>query len=215
MTNWSSFCYDASLIVSSDKVQRMEHIFQFFSDEESDEALTEEFLPGEERSLKVRLDKWLWAARFFKTRAVARAAVEKGKVFYNGQRSKPSREIEIGALLQIRQGRYEKTVIVKGLSTRRRSTEEALQLFEETEESRTTREQMAEWSPPSFYDNSSERNEAHPHQSSYFYPSEQPKERRPVRFLRRSLGRGDQPSRQDKISVYPQHSKQAEFETFE
>lgn len=218
MTNRASFCYDASLIVSSDKVQRMEHTFQFFSDEESDEALTEEFLlPGEERSLKVRLDKWLWAARFFKTRAVARAAVEKGKVFYNGQRSKPSREIEIGALLQIRQGRYEKTVIVKGLSTRRRSTEEALLLFEETEESRTNREQMAEWSPAAFYDNPSEREQGghYSHQSSHYYQTEQPKERRPVRFLRRSLGRGDQQPRQDRASAYPYHAKEAEFEPLE
>ena len=87
------------------------------------------------RELKVRLDKWLWAARFFKTRAIARAAVEKGKVFYNGEQSRPSREIEVGATLNIRQGHYEKTVVIRGLSTRRRSTDEALKLFEELPDS--------------------------------------------------------------------------------
>lgn len=117
----------------------MDHEFQFFTD--PDEYDASEFQDsGEERTLKVRLDKWLWAARFFKTRALARAAVENGKIYYNGERSKPSREIEIDAILQIRHGRFEKTVIVKGLSTRRRSTEEALALFEETEESRENRE---------------------------------------------------------------------------
>ncbi len=135
-----------------------------------------------ERTLKVRLDKWLWAARFFKTRAIAREKVEKGFVFYNGERSKPSREIEVGALLQIRQGRYEKTVIVKGLSTRRRSTDEALQLFEETEDSKLTREQQAAFAWPS-----------HEIQSESAYsPFSEPRERRQSRFLRRSFQRGDQ-----------------------
>lgn len=115
----------------------MEPEFQFFDDQEYEFVDSTE--PTEERILKVRLDKWLWAARFFKTRALARAAVEAGKVFYNGERSKPSREIELGAELQVRQGRFEKIVIIKGLSTRRRSTEEALQLFEETELSKNNR----------------------------------------------------------------------------
>lgn len=121
----------------------MEREFQFFVEEECEfEGFPES---GEERQLMVRLDKWLWAARFFKTRALARAAVEAGKVFYNGERSKPSREIELGAELFIRLGRFEKTVIVTGLSTRRRSTEEALQLFEETEQSKNY--QAAEQQP--------------------------------------------------------------------
>lgn len=93
-----------------------------------------------DRTPKVRLDKWLWAARFFKTRALARFAVEDGRVFYNGLRSKPTREIEVGATVHIRHGRFEKVVIVKGLSTRRRSTDEALQLFEEVPPSRYSRE---------------------------------------------------------------------------
>ncbi len=84
-----------------------------------------------DRILKVRLDKWLWAARFFKTRAVARVAVEKGRIYYNNERPRPSREIEIGATLRIQHGHFEKTIIIRGLSTRRRSTGESLQLFEE------------------------------------------------------------------------------------
>lgn len=155
----------------------MEHEFQFFDDnyvleeEEFEDEGSGSDESGEGRILKVRLDKWLWAARFFKTRAVARAAVEKGKVFYNGERSRPSREIEIGATLQIRHGRFEKTVIVKGLSTRRRCTEEALALFEETEDSRLMREQI----------------------SSFQQTEEYPRERRVIRFLRRAVDRHDQP----------------------
>lgn len=174
----------------------------------------------QERVLKVRLDKWLWAARFFKTRAVARAAVEKGKVFYNGERSKPSREIELGALLQIRHGRFEKTVIVKGLSTRRRSTEEALQLFEETEDSRLDREQSFDWQPPNTNHYAPRGNDQRPYEhrsynrdpgnscNPYNQPSQdptpyrgndqQPRERRIVRFLRRSFVRNEgQPIRND------------------
>src|SRR5690349_12527752 len=112
----------------------MDQKFEFFSDDYVFED--EQSRLDETRELIVRLDKWLWAARFFKTRAVARLAVEKGKVFYNGERVKPSREIELGATIYIQQGRFEKTVIVRGLSTRRRGTEESLQLFEETEDSR-------------------------------------------------------------------------------
>lgn len=176
----------------------MEHEFEFFTDSYDSETdfPTE---PGEERELKVRLDKWLWAARFFKTRALARAAVEQGKVFYNGERSKPSREIEIGALLQVRHGRFEKTVIVKGLSTRRRSTEEALSLFEETEDSRIAREQAAEFHPaPSSYNTPySPYNAARSQQGGqYPYPPAASRERRPVRFLRRSFGKNDQQPQQ-------------------
>ena len=65
---------------------------------------------------KVRLDKWLWAARFFKTRSLAKQAIEGGKVHYEGARTKVSREVTVGAELQIRQGWDEKTVVVLGLS---------------------------------------------------------------------------------------------------
>lgn len=85
----------------------------------------------EEKELKVRLDKWLWAARFFKTRALARSAIENGKVFYEGIKTIPSKEINIGATLLINQGKTKKIIIIKQLSTRRRSTDEANALFEE------------------------------------------------------------------------------------
>lgn len=85
----------------------------------------------EEKTLKVRLDKWLWAARFFKTRALARSAIENGKVFYDGIKTIPSKEITVGATLLINQGKSKKIIIIRQLSTRRRSTDEANALFEE------------------------------------------------------------------------------------
>lgn len=84
---------------------------------------------------KIRLDKWLWAARFYKTRALAKAAIEGGKVHYEGQRSKVSKIVEIGATLIIRQGFDEKTVVIKELSDQRRGAPEAQKLYEETTES--------------------------------------------------------------------------------
>ena len=85
----------------------------------------------EKRVLKARLDKWLWAARFFKTRALARSAIENGKVFYDGHKATPSKEITIGATLEINQAKFKKLIIVRGLSTRRHSNDEANTLFEE------------------------------------------------------------------------------------
>src|SRR5581483_9479851 len=85
----------------------------------------------EEKSLKVRLDKWLWAARFFKTRALARSAIENGRIFYDGQKTIPSKEIAIGATILINQGKTKKIIVVRQLSTRRRSTDEANALYEE------------------------------------------------------------------------------------
>lgn len=84
---------------------------------------------------KIRLDKWLWAARFFKTRALAKDAIEGGKVHYEGQRCKVSKSPEIGAKLTIRQGLDEKTVIVKALSEQRRGAADAQLLYEETPQS--------------------------------------------------------------------------------
>lgn len=83
----------------------------------------------------VRLDKWLWAARFFKTRSLAAAAAQGGKVQIGGDRAKPARAVRVGDELQIRRGGYEWTVTVKGLSTRRGPAKEAALLYEETEES--------------------------------------------------------------------------------
>ncbi|MGU9866167.1 ribosome-associated heat shock protein Hsp15 [Kluyvera ascorbata] len=91
----------------------------------------------------VRLDKWLWAARFYKTRAVARKMIEGGKVHYNGQRSKPSKVVELNAQLTLRQGNDERTVVVKGITEQRRPATEAVSLYEETAESIEKREKVA------------------------------------------------------------------------
>ncbi|NRA40859.1 MAG: DUF2870 domain-containing protein [Pseudomonadales bacterium] len=88
---------------------------------------------------KLRLDKWLWAARFFKTRSMAKAAIEGGKVHFHGQRVKVSKEIQPGDELRIRQGYEEKTVIVCRLSDRRRGAPEAQLLYQETEQSQQRR----------------------------------------------------------------------------
>ena len=84
---------------------------------------------------KVRLDKWLWAARFYKTRSLAKQAIDGGKVHCNGARSKSSRDIEIGSILEIRQGWDKKTVVVKDLSDKRGGAPQAASLYEETAES--------------------------------------------------------------------------------
>ncbi|TAL06648.1 MAG: ribosome-associated heat shock protein Hsp15 [Porticoccaceae bacterium] len=94
-------------------------------------------------AVRVRLDKWLWAARFFKTRSLAKAAIEGGKVQINGQRAKPSKEIEQGVTLTIHQGWEEKTVVVTALSEQRRGAAEAVLLYAETPESLVQREQKA------------------------------------------------------------------------
>lgn len=94
-------------------------------------------------ALKVRLDKWLWAARFFKTRGQAKQAIEGGKVHYNGARSKVSKLVEVGAVLKIRQGWDEKTVEVLQLSDQRRGAPEAALLYRETEQSARQREENA------------------------------------------------------------------------
>lgn len=91
----------------------------------------------------VRLDKWLWAARIYKTRALAREMIEGGKVHYNGQRSKPGKVVEQGATLTLRQGNGERTLLVKGITEQRRPASEAVALYEETAESIEKREKMA------------------------------------------------------------------------
>lgn len=92
---------------------------------------------------KVRLDKWLWAARFFKTRALAKAAIEGGKVHCRGERCKPAKEPKVGDELTIRCGFDERTVIIRALSMVRRGAPEAQLLYEETAESLARREQAA------------------------------------------------------------------------
>jgi ribosome-associated heat shock protein Hsp15 len=92
---------------------------------------------------KVRLDKWLWAARFFKTRAVAKAAIESGKVHWRGERCKPGKEPRIGDEYQIRAGFDERTVVVQALSAVRRGAPEAQALYAETADSIAKRENAA------------------------------------------------------------------------
>lgn len=92
---------------------------------------------------KVRLDKWLWAARFYKTRALAKAAIEGGKVHCRGERCKPSKEPKIGDELTLRTGFDERTVVIEALSVVRRGAPEAQTLYRETDESIARRESAA------------------------------------------------------------------------
>ena len=93
---------------------------------------------------KVRLDRWLWAARFFKTRALAAAAVAGGKVHVNGTRAKPAKQLQVGDALRIRVGPYEWLVTVRALSERRGPPKTVAALYEEAPEGRAARERLAE-----------------------------------------------------------------------
>ena len=90
----------------------------------------------------LRLDKWLWAARFFKTRALAATAIETGKVEVNGERAKRAKLLQVGDSLRIRLGPYYHVVTVRGLSEHRGPASIAATLYEETEEGRKSREAM-------------------------------------------------------------------------
>jgi ribosome-associated heat shock protein Hsp15 len=96
---------------------------------------------GEKRQ---RIDKWLWAARFFKTRSLAAAAVDGGRVKWNGQQVKPARELRPGDELEISAGELRWTVIVRGVNAQRRPAPEARLLYEETAESAARRLQLEE-----------------------------------------------------------------------
>ena len=98
---------------------------------------------AEKEDDKVRLDKWLWAARFFKTRALAKAAIEGGKVHCRGERCKPSKEPRLGDELVIRIGFDERTVVIRALSAVRRGAPEAQMLYEEMPQSLAAREDAA------------------------------------------------------------------------
>jgi ribosome-associated heat shock protein Hsp15 len=89
---------------------------------------------------KCRLDKWLWAARFFKTRSIAADAVDSGKVRVDSERAKPAKEVKIGALINIRNKDFEIECEVTGLSNIRRGASEAALLYAETEASKAKRE---------------------------------------------------------------------------
>ena len=93
---------------------------------------------------RLRVDKWLWAARFFKTRSIAKTAIEGGKVHLNGQRVKVSREITVGETLVIKQGWDEKEIVVLGLSAQRGPATVARELYKETAASIEKREREAQ-----------------------------------------------------------------------
>jgi ribosome-associated heat shock protein Hsp15 len=92
---------------------------------------------------RTRVDKWLWAARFYKTRSLAAEAIEGGKVQVNGDRVKRSKPLQINDEIRIRQGPYEYRLVVRALSDRRGPASQAATLYEETAESRAARETLA------------------------------------------------------------------------
>lgn len=92
---------------------------------------------------RVRLDKWLWAARFYKTRSLAAEAIAGGKVQVNGERVKRAKPMQIGDEVRIRQGPYEHQIVVREISERRGPASDAARMYEEKPESRAAREAMA------------------------------------------------------------------------
>lgn len=90
----------------------------------------------------IRLDKWLWTARFFKTRGLAAEAISGGKVHVNNQRTKPGKEVRTGTTLTITKDKYRWDVTITALSKQRRSAKEAILLYEETAESFAKRQQQ-------------------------------------------------------------------------
>lgn len=92
----------------------------------------------------IRLDKWLWAARLYKTRPLATEAVNGGKVHLNGHRVKPGRLVHVGDCLRVQRGPMSYEIIVKGINQQRRPAIEMQQLYEETQESIAARQQLTE-----------------------------------------------------------------------
>jgi ribosome-associated heat shock protein Hsp15 len=93
---------------------------------------------------RLRIDKWLWAARFYKTRSLATDEIDKGRVAINGQEVKPAREVKVGDTVSLRREGVTRTVVVKGVSDMRGPAPVAQQLYEETSESIQEREKAAE-----------------------------------------------------------------------
>lgn len=93
---------------------------------------------------KLRIDKWLWAARFYKTRSLAADEIDKGRVRVNDVEAKPSRELKLGDTVALRQGPVTRTLVVRGISSQRGPAPVAQQLYEETEESQRLRAEAAE-----------------------------------------------------------------------
>lgn len=100
----------------------------------------------------VRLDKWLWAARFYRTRSIAKQAIESGHVRYQGDRAKVGRAVHVGAVIVLRQGWDEREVVVRALSAERHGAPQAQRLYEETADSLRRREdaKLLRRSGPSF-----------------------------------------------------------------
>ncbi|GAB4518246.1 MAG: S4 domain-containing protein [Haliangiales bacterium] len=101
-------------------------------------------LTNDQDGARVRIDKWLWAARFFKTRSIAATAISNGKVELNGERTKRSKQVRAGDVLRIRKGMYEHEVVIQALAERRGSATLAQTLYQETEDSVAAREELAE-----------------------------------------------------------------------
>ncbi len=99
---------------------------------------------SENDSERMRLDKWLWVARFFKTRHLANEAIAGGKVHLNGQRTKPGKEVHPGSQLRIHKGSLEWDLIVRAIAHQRRPASEARLLYEETEASQQRRQALVE-----------------------------------------------------------------------
>ena len=97
----------------------------------------------DQTSDRVRVDKWLWAARFYKTRSLATEAVAGGKVEVNGERAKPAKTVKPGDEIRLRLGPYEHILIVRDLAERRGPASVAQGLYEETEASRAGRQRLA------------------------------------------------------------------------
>ena len=93
---------------------------------------------------RVRLDRWLWAARFFKTRALAAAAIAGGKVTVNAGRAKPAKQVQVGDELRVRVGPYDWILIVRAVTERRGSAHDAQLLYDESPEGKAARERLAE-----------------------------------------------------------------------
>ncbi len=112
------------------------------SSAESDLRDTPQSNPQNDTAASVRIDRWLWAARFFKTRSLAKSAIEGGKVQVGGKRVKPSKEIRVGQALSVRRGPAEQQVVVLRLSDKRGPAKVACTLYEETAESIELRERQ-------------------------------------------------------------------------
>jgi ribosome-associated heat shock protein Hsp15 len=93
---------------------------------------------------KIRVDKWLWAARFFKTRGLAATAVAGGKVYVNGSRAKPAKLVQVGDELRVRVGPYDWLVTVRAVTERRGAARDAQLLYDESAAGRAARERLAE-----------------------------------------------------------------------